>query len=52
MIAGTTYGKIRTLQDYKNDNIKEAGPSTPITVTGFKELPQFGDVFKVVKTEK
>lgn len=52
LIAGTTYGKIRTLQDYKNDNIKEAGPSTPITVTGFKELPQFGDVFKVVKTEK
>lgn len=52
LVAGTTYAKIRTLQDYKGDSIKVAGPSTPATVTGFKELPQFGDVFKVVKDEK
>ncbi len=52
IIAGTTYGKIRTLLDFKGDVIKKAGPSTPVTVTGFKELPQFGDVFKIVKNEK
>ena len=52
LVAGTTYAKIRTLQNYKGESIKEAGPSTPVTVTGFKELPQFGDVFKVVKNEK
>ncbi|MDO4872316.1 MAG: translation initiation factor IF-2 [bacterium] len=52
LVAGVTYGKIRTLLDYKGERIKEAGPSTPITVTGFKELPQFGDIFKVVKNEK
>lgn len=52
LVAGTTYGKIRTLLDYKGDQLKKAGPSTPVTVTGFKELPQFGDVFKVVKNEK
>ncbi len=52
LVAGTTYAKIRTLQNYRGESIKEAGPSTPVTVTGFKELPQFGDVFKVVKNEK
>jgi translation initiation factor IF-2 len=51
-VAGTTYGKIRTLHDFEGDNIKEAGPSTPITMTGFKELPQFGDTFSLVKNEK
>ncbi|MEI6053742.1 MAG: translation initiation factor IF-2 [Candidatus Saccharibacteria bacterium] len=52
LVAGTTYGKVRTLLDFSGKNIKEAGPSTPVTVTGFKELPQFGDNFIIVKNEK
>lgn len=52
LVAGTAYGKIRTLLDFSGKTIKTAGPSTPVTVTGFKELPQFGDVFTVVKKEK
>jgi len=52
MVAGTTYGKVRTLLDFAGKTLREAGPSTPVTVTGFKELPQFGDDFMVVKTEK
>ncbi len=52
MVAGTAYGKVRTLQDFAGKAIKEAGPSTPVTVTGFKEIPQFGDIFEVVKNEK
>lgn len=52
MVAGTTYGKVRTLLDYKDTPIKKATPSTPVTVTGFKELPQFGDTFYLVKNEK
>lgn len=52
LIAGTAYGKVRTMQDFSGKALKEAGPSTPITVTGFKELPQFGDGFSIVKTEK
>jgi len=47
IVAGVTYGKIRTLLDFNNKPIKEAGPSTPVIVTGFKELPQFGDSFYV-----
>ena len=52
MVAGTAYGKVRTLQDFTGKALKEAGPSTPVTVTGFKEIPQFGDIFEVVKSEK
>lgn len=52
MVAGTAYGKVRTLLDFAGKPIKTAGPSTPVTVTGFKELPQFGDVFTIVKKEK
>ncbi len=52
LVAGTTYGKVRTLLDFMGKTLKEAGPSTPVTVTGFKELPQFGDTFAIVKNEK
>ncbi len=52
LVAGTAYGKVRTLQDFKGNALKEAGPSTPVTMTGFKELPQFGDFFGIVKNEK
>jgi len=52
LVAGTAYGKVRTLSDYAGKTLRSAGPSTPVTVTGFKELPQFGDVFNVVKSEK
>ncbi|HSW81809.1 MAG TPA: translation initiation factor IF-2 [Candidatus Saccharimonas sp.] len=52
IVAGKTYAKIRTLQDFANRPLKEAGPSTPATVTGFKTIPQFGDRFTTVKNEK
>lgn len=52
VVAGGTYAKVRTLQDFANQPLKEAGPSTPATVTGFKALPQFGNHFIAVKTEK
>ena len=52
LVAGTAYGKVRTLLDFAGRPIKVAGPSTPVTVTGFKELPQFGDVFSIAKNEK
>jgi translation initiation factor IF-2 len=52
LVAGTTYAKIRTLLDFSGKPIKEAGPATPVTITGFKDLPQFGDTFEVVANEK
>jgi len=52
LVAGTAYGKVRTLLDFAGKPLKSAGPSTPVSVTGFKELPQFGDVFGIAKNEK
>ncbi len=52
LVAGTSYGKVRTLLDFTGSILRQAGPSTPVTVTGFKEIPQFGDTFTVVKSEK
>jgi translation initiation factor IF-2 len=52
VVAGTSYGRIRTLSDFAGKPLKEAGPSTPVRLTGFKSLPQFGDYVTVTKTEK
>jgi len=52
VVAGTTYGKIRTLSNWAGEAIVEAGSSTPVRLTGFKELPQFGDYISVTKNEK
>lgn len=51
-MAGNSYGKVRTLLDYAGRPAKQAGPSTPAIVTGFKELPEFGDTFMVCPSEK
>lgn len=52
VVAGTTYAKIRTLQSTDGKPLKTAGPSTPVVITGFKSLPEFGDEFVAVKDEK
>lgn len=52
LVAGSSFGRVRTMLDYKGQTLKEAGPATPVTITGFKELPQFGDEFEIVKNEK
>lgn len=52
VVAGATYAKVRVLQDSYGKNIKEAGPSAPVVIVGFKALPEFGDEFTVVKSEK
>lgn len=52
VVAGATYAKIRTLQGTDGSPLKEATPSTPVVMTGFKTLPEFGDEFNVVKNEK
>lgn len=52
IVAGSTYAKIRTMVDFKGRPKGKATPSTPVTVTGFKELPDFGDRFIEVADEK
>lgn len=52
VVAGGAYAKIRTLQSTDSKSIKEAKPSTPVIITGFKSLPEFGDAFHAVKDER
>jgi len=51
-IAGTHYGKVRALNDDTGKKISVAGPSTPVEVIGFQDVPSAGDVFVVVEDEK
>lgn len=52
IVAGGTYARIRNLETTGGQAIKEALPSTPVRITGFKALPEFGDEFVYVKNEK
>ncbi len=53
VVAGGTYAKVRNLETTSGSTpLAKAGPSTPAMLTGFKTLPEFGDEFTVVKTEK
>ncbi|MBM4425911.1 MAG: translation initiation factor IF-2 [Chloroflexi bacterium] len=52
VVAGTAYGKLRAINDFKGKPIKKAGPSTPVAVMGLSDVPSAGDLFEVVKSEK
>ena len=52
IVAGSSYAKVRILETTEGKPLKVAFPSTPVTITGFKTLPEFGDEFQVVKNEK
>lgn len=50
-IAGSTWGRVRSMRNDHGRAIKEAGPATPIEVTGFNSLPAAGDTLQVVENE-
>jgi translation initiation factor IF-2 len=52
IVSGVTYGHVRAMQDDKGRNIKEAGPSMPVSVLGFSEVPEAGEHIYVVEDEK
>lgn len=52
VVAGTTYAKVRNLESTEGNPLKKAGPSTPVIMTGFKSLPEFGNEFFSVASEK
>ncbi len=52
IIAGTSVGRVRTMRNDKGRTVKEAGPSTPVEITGLSEVPCAGDTFAVVEDEK
>ena len=52
IVVGNYAGKIRTLKNDKNESLVEAGPSTPVSITGLSESPSAGDKFMVFENEK
>jgi translation initiation factor IF-2 len=51
VVAGTEFARVRALIDDKGEQVKSAGPSTPVEVLGFTGVPSAGDRFSVVETE-
>jgi translation initiation factor IF-2 len=52
LLAGTHSGKIRAMHDERGKSVKEAIPSTPVTILGLDGAPQAGDKFYVFEDEK
>ena len=52
LLSGVHVGKVRALIDDSGKRIQDAGPSTPVEVIGFSEVPSAGDIFTVVEDEK
>ena len=52
LVAGQAWGKARLLQDPAGSVLQSAGASTPVVISGFKVLPEFGQSFEVVGSEK
>jgi translation initiation factor IF-2 len=46
------YGKVRSLKNYKGDDVSEIGPATPAKILGLKVLPEVGDLLEVAEGEK
>lgn len=51
-VAGNSLGKVRALMDERGKRIHEAGPSTPVRVLGFEDMPQSGDVLTVMASDR
>lgn len=52
IVAGKTCGKIKAMFDFKGNRIKEAPPSTPISVMGLDDIPRAGEIFRIVRSTK
>ncbi|WP_444980858.1 translation initiation factor IF-2 [Paenibacillus xylaniclasticus] len=51
-IAGTSFGRVRAMVNDKGRRLKEAGPSTPVEITGLTEVPLAGDPFLAFEDER
>ncbi|MGR3790347.1 translation initiation factor IF-2 [Flavobacterium sp. TN-1] len=52
VLAGKHHGKIRAMQDERGHSVKEAGPSTPVSILGLDGAPTAGDKFNVFEDER
>ncbi len=52
IVAGAVAGRVRAMFDERGNQIKEAGPSAPVLIMGWDDVPSAGDMFQVVDNEK
>ncbi len=52
IVAGFSVGRVRVMTDDKGEKVEEAGPSTPVEITGLDDVPQAGDAFDAVSDER
>lgn len=52
VVAGTSVGRVRAMNDDKGRSVKKAGPSIPVEILGLSEVPEGGDVFYAVDDER
>ncbi len=52
ILAGAVFGKVRAMSDDKGNKVRHAGPSMPVEILGFSEVPPAGEIFVAVKDEK
>ncbi|MFC4557163.1 translation initiation factor IF-2 [Virgibacillus kekensis] len=52
IVVGNTFGRVRAMVNDLGKRVQEAGPSTPVEITGLNDVPQAGDQFLVFSDEK
>jgi translation initiation factor IF-2 len=52
VVAGMAHGRLRAMFDHRGRKLHKAGPSSPVSVMGLDDVPQAGDIFKVVESER
>lgn len=52
IVAGTAHGRLRAMFDYRGRKLRKAGPSMPVQVMGFNEVPEVGEVFQRFSTDR
>ncbi|MBE5767076.1 MAG: translation initiation factor IF-2, partial [Clostridiales bacterium] len=52
IIAGTAYGRVRAMVNDRGERVKTAGPSDPVEVIGFNDVPSAGDIFSAVNDDR
>ena len=52
VLAGTSFGRLKAMFDFRGRKVRKAGPATPVAVMGLSDVPSAGDLFQVLPTEK
>ena len=52
VVAGTAYGKIKAMFDYRGRKVNNAGPSMPVSIMGLNDVPIAGDLFQISSSER